>query len=83
MDNVPVLFVFYKKVPDFYGKKTVKLKINKLKINTLSTFEVISHWILSPIEAYMMSNNVRCLRSTLKKFIMMSQFFSTFLQQSH
>ena len=65
MDNVPVLFVFYKKVPDFYGKKPVTLKIN-----TLSTFEVISYWILSPSEAYMMRNNVRCLSSTLKKFIM-------------
>jgi hypothetical protein len=57
-NNVPVLFVFYKNVPDFYGKKPVKLRINKLKINTLSTFEVISYWIVSPIEAYMMRNNV-------------------------
>ena len=56
--------LYFMKMYKISMEKTVKLKIN-----TLSTFEIISYWILSPIEAYMMRNNVRCIRSTLKSVL--------------
>jgi hypothetical protein len=55
---------------------------SKLKIKTLYTFEIISYWIWSPIKAYMMRNNIRCLSSTLKICITTSRFFIACLRQS-